>query len=153
MKPLLSVGGRLLESHRVTPRTSRVFDDEVTFAAGVFDLFTYTIPGSLYLAFLGYLVTRLHLIDAGAVGRTPVLLLVIGVVVLSYLLGHMAYPLGHAANRMVPKRMRRRPQQGLLRCAESGQARSLIEVGQIAMTSSSRAARTRRFTVSSAPSS
>jgi hypothetical protein len=44
-------------------------------------------------------------------------------------------------------------QRGLLRCAESGQVRSLIEVGQIAMTSSSRAARTRRFTVSSAPSS
>jgi hypothetical protein len=41
----------------------------------------------------------------------------------------------------------------LLRCAESEQRRSLIVVGQIAMTSSSKAAVTRRFTVSSAPSS
>jgi hypothetical protein len=43
--------------------------------------------------------------------------------------------------------------KGLMRCAEPVQARSLIEVGQIAMTSSSKAARTCRFTVSSTPSS
>jgi hypothetical protein len=42
---------------------------------------------------------------------------------------------------------------GLLRCAESEQARFLIEVGQITRASSSKAARIRRFTVSSAPSS
>src|SRR5436305_13259997 len=36
-----------------------------------------------------------------------------------------------------------------LHCAESGQARSLIEVGQITLTNSSKAARTLRFTVSS----
>jgi hypothetical protein len=43
--------------------------------------------------------------------------------------------------------------QGAVRWAQSEQPRSLIEVGQIAMTSSSKAAGTRRFTVSSAPSS
>jgi hypothetical protein len=42
---------------------------------------------------------------------------------------------------------------GLLRWAQLEQSRSLIEVGQIAMSSSSKAARTRRFAVSSAPSS
>jgi len=42
---------------------------------------------------------------------------------------------------------------GLLRCAMLGQAKSLILVGQIARVSSSKAARTRRFTVSSVPSS
>ena|SRR5947209_17353673 len=41
----------------------------------------------------------------------------------------------------------------LLRCAELEQRRSLIAVGQIALTSSSKAAGTRRFTVSSVPSS
>jgi len=46
-----------------------------------------------------------------------------------------------------------RRQRGLLRCAESEQSRLLIEVGQITRASSSKAARTRRFTVSSAPSS
>jgi hypothetical protein len=44
-------------------------------------------------------------------------------------------------------------QPALLRCARLGQARSLIPVGQIAKVSSSKAARTRRFTVSSTPSS
>jgi hypothetical protein len=42
---------------------------------------------------------------------------------------------------------------GQLRCAELEQPRSLIEVGQITRASSSKAARIRRFTVSSAPSS
>jgi hypothetical protein len=59
----------------------------VTFVVGMFDLFTYTIPGSLYLAFFGYLATRLHWVDLAAVDRTPVLLLVIAIVVASYLLG------------------------------------------------------------------
>ena len=86
----------------------------MTFAVGVFDLFAYTIPGSLYLALFGYLATRLHLVDAGVVGRTPVLLLVIAVVVLSYLLGYIGYPLGYAANRIVPKRTKRHPRQEFL---------------------------------------
>lgn len=86
----------------------------MTFVVGVFDLFTYTIPGSLYLAFFGYLATHLHLIDTGAMDRTPVLLLVIAVVVLSYLLGYMAYPLGRAANRIVPKRNKQSPRQEFL---------------------------------------
>jgi hypothetical protein len=42
---------------------------------------------------------------------------------------------------------------GLLHCAESEQPRSLIEVDQITRASSSKAARIRRFTVSSGPSS
>jgi hypothetical protein len=42
---------------------------------------------------------------------------------------------------------------GLLRCGKLGQVRSLIPVGQIARVSSSKAARTRKFTGSSVPSS
>lgn len=87
----------------------------MTFTVGVFDLFVYTIPGSLYLAFFSYLVARLHLIDIGVAGRIPVLLLVIAVVVLSYLLGYIAYPLGHATNRIVPERAKRRPREEFLR--------------------------------------
>lgn len=41
----------------------------------------------------------------------------------------------------------------LLRCAKPGQARSLISVGQIVKASSSKAARTRRLTSSSVPTS
>jgi hypothetical protein len=44
-------------------------------------------------------------------------------------------------------------QAGLLRCGKLGQVRSLIPVGQIARVSSSKAARTRKFTGSSVPSS
>jgi hypothetical protein len=43
-----------------------------------------------------------------------VLLLVILIVVLSYLLGYLAYPLGAAANRLVPRRRERRPRQEFL---------------------------------------
>jgi len=81
----------------------------VTLAIGIFDLFTYTIPGSLYLAFFGYLGARLHWIDPGAVGRAPVLLLGLAIVVASYLLGYLAYPLGEAANQVLPQRHERRP--------------------------------------------
>ncbi|MGH4024751.1 MAG: hypothetical protein ACRDRV_09215 [Pseudonocardiaceae bacterium] len=86
----------------------------MTFAVGIFDLFSYTIPGSLYLAFFGYLATRLHWIDPGAVGRAPVLLLVIVIVVASYLLGYLAYPLGAMAKRVLPQRRIRRPREEFL---------------------------------------
>ena len=45
------------------------------------------------------------------------------------------------------------PRPGLLRCAKWRQARALTEVGQMARMSSSNAARIRRFTASSIPSS
>jgi hypothetical protein len=99
----------------------------VTFVVGVFDLLTYTIPGSLYLAFLGYLAARLHLIDIAAVDRTPVLLLVIAVVVLSYLLGYIAYPLGHAANRIALKRNRRRPLEEFLGRNPAARGRDYVQ--------------------------
>jgi hypothetical protein len=98
----------------------------VTFAVGIFDLFTYTIPGSLYLAFFGYLAARPHWVDFGAVGRMPVLLLVIVVVLLSYLLGYLAYPLGAVANRLVPRRRERRPRQEFLRRVPAAGGRDYV---------------------------
>ena len=41
------------------------------FAVGIFDLFTYTIPGSLYLGFFSYLGFRLHWVDPAAASRLP----------------------------------------------------------------------------------
>lgn len=87
----------------------------MSIAVGIFDLFTYAIPGSLYLAFFGYLATRLGWIDPGAVSRTPVLLLVIAIAVASHLLGYLAYPLGATANRLVPRRRVRPPREEFLR--------------------------------------
>lgn len=86
----------------------------MTFAIGIFDLFTYTIPGSLYLALAGYLAARLHWIDPGAAGRAPTLLLVIALVLLSYLVGYLAYPLGALANQVLPTRRKHRAQQEFL---------------------------------------
>jgi hypothetical protein len=78
----------------------------VNIVVGVFDLFTYCIAGSLYLALAGYVSDRVGLIDLVALGTVNGILLVIGVVVLSYLLGLLAYPLGELVNRAVPRRRR-----------------------------------------------
>jgi hypothetical protein len=78
----------------------------VNIVVGVFDLFTYTIAGGLYLVLTGYVAARADLIDPVALSRANGVLLLIGVVVLSYLLGLLAYPLGAMLNRVVPQRQR-----------------------------------------------
>jgi hypothetical protein len=78
----------------------------VNIVVGVFDLFTYTIAGGLYLVLAGYLAVRVALVDPIALSRVNGVLLVIGVVVLSYLLGLLAYPLGALLNRALPPRRR-----------------------------------------------
>lgn len=76
-------------------------------AVSIFDLLTYAVSGSLYLALLSYVAVRLHLVDLGSVGSTPALVLAVMAVLVSYLLGYLAYPLGEAMNRIVPRRRRR----------------------------------------------
>lgn len=78
----------------------------MTIAVGVFDLFAYSIPGSLYLSLLGYLAFRLNLLEPAAVLGLPGFLVVVGAVLLSYLLGYLAYPLGALVSRLVPNRRR-----------------------------------------------
>jgi hypothetical protein len=80
----------------------------VTFALGVFDLFTYLVPGSLYLALGGYLTVRLGWVDP-AVFASPGLALVVAALLLGYLLGYLAYPVGELANKLVPRQRRRNP--------------------------------------------
>jgi len=79
----------------------------VTFTLGIFDLFTYAIPGSLQLAFFAYLAVRLDLLDAGAVASVPGWIVAIGVAVASYLLGHVTF----LASALVDKAYRR-PKDG-----------------------------------------
>lgn len=100
----------------------------VTFAIGIFDLFTYAIPGSLYLAFLTHLAVRLHLVSGGALAGTPAWLLVVAVVLLSYLLGYLAYPLGAVANRIVPRRRKRDLRQDFQRRVPTAQGRDYVAV-------------------------
>lgn len=106
----------------------------MTIAVGIFDLFTYTIPGSLYLTFLGYLAARLGWLDPGVVA-SPGLLLVIGVVLLSYLLGYLAYPLGAVANRAVPRRRRRDPREEFLRRTPAAHGRNYVQADRFLLIS------------------
>ncbi|MGW4833206.1 hypothetical protein ACWEOG_36810 [Amycolatopsis japonica] len=76
----------------------------MNFVIGVFDLFAYTIPGALYVAFFGYLGAKLHILTAASIGGVPTAVLVVVIVVLSFLLGYLAYPLGDALERIVPRR-------------------------------------------------
>ena len=76
---------------------------------GVFDLFTYAIAGGLYLALGGYVADRIGLVELSALNGVNGVLLVVGAVVASYLLGILGYPLGALLNRVVPRRRRETP--------------------------------------------
>jgi hypothetical protein len=74
----------------------------MTIAVGLFDLFTYSIPGALNLAFIGYLLTRADVFDPGDLNRIPAVLLVIAVVIVSYVLGNVTYRLSTLLGRLIP---------------------------------------------------
>lgn len=95
-------------------------------AVGVFDLFAYSVPGSLYLTFLGYLVFRLDIAEPAAVFGLPGVLLLIAAILLSYLLGYLAYPLGALADRLVPQRRKRDPRAEFLRRSPSAKDRDYV---------------------------
>lgn len=99
----------------------------MTFAVGLFDLFTYAIPGALQLSFFAYLAGRLQWIDLDAVGRGPVVLLVIGIVLASYLLGHLAYPLGARFERLLPRRRARDSRREFLRRNPAADDRAFVQ--------------------------
>ena len=67
---------------------------------GVYDVFTYTTPGSLYLALLVYIADLLGWIDPLRVLQWNTTLILIGAGILSYLLGHITYGLGYLLSRI-----------------------------------------------------
>lgn len=73
---------------------------------GVFDLFTYAIAGGLYVVLVGYVADRIGLLELSSLNSVNGVLLVIGAIVLSYLCGILAYPLGSLLDRVVPGRRR-----------------------------------------------
>ncbi|ONI84180.1 hypothetical protein ALI144C_16015 [Actinosynnema sp. ALI-1.44] len=99
----------------------------MTIAVGIFELFTYAIPGSLYLALFTYVATRAHWIDLMALTRSPAVLLVIGLVLLSYLLGYLAYPLGNLAHKVVPRRREDKVKQEFLRRNPAAKGREYVD--------------------------
>jgi hypothetical protein len=98
----------------------------VTIAVGMFDLFTYTIAGGLYLVLAGYVAARVGLVDVTALNDVNGVLLVIGVVVLSYLLGVLAYPLGELLNKVVPRRPRTSPREEFRRRNPAARDRAYV---------------------------
>lgn len=66
---------------------------------GVYDLFAYAVPGSLYLALVTYIAERLAWIDPLRILQSNTTLVIISVGVLSYLLGYITYELGYLLSR------------------------------------------------------
>ncbi|SFQ59172.1 hypothetical protein [Amycolatopsis rubida] len=110
----------------------------MTFAIGLFDLFTYAIPGALHLAVLAYLAGAPHWIDLAAVSRGPGVVLVIGVVVASYLLGYLAYPMGARAGRWLPRRRKRNAREEFLRRNPSARGQAFVEADSFLLLSALR---------------
>ncbi|MFD5075781.1 hypothetical protein [Streptomyces sp. NPDC058371] len=75
----------------------------MTLAVGIFDLFTYGIPGVLHLSLIIYALARLNIIDLTSLASAPSVLQVVGVAVASYLLGHLAYPLSALLDKVAPR--------------------------------------------------
>jgi hypothetical protein len=68
----------------------------------IYDLFAYAIPGSLYLALLTYVGDRLGWVSLQGVSSLNTTILLIVGTLASYLLGHLAYQLGRAVERVLP---------------------------------------------------
>ncbi|MFI7246193.1 hypothetical protein [Streptomyces qinglanensis] len=75
----------------------------MTLAVGIFDLFTYGIPGALRLTLIVYVLVHLNIVDLASLASAPSVLQVIGATVSSYLLGHLAYPLSALMDKMAPR--------------------------------------------------
>ncbi|MFC3452800.1 hypothetical protein [Amycolatopsis speibonae] len=99
----------------------------MNFVIGVFDLFAYTIPGALYVAFFGYLGTKLHILTVASVAGVPTVVLVVVIVVLSFLLGYLAYPAGDALERIVPRRRDRNPVEVFLKRSPAAKDRAFLK--------------------------
>jgi len=66
----------------------------MSFTLGVFDLFTYAAPGSLYLALITYIAARLGWLDPSQIVHANTTLVIIIGTIASYLLGHITYMAG-----------------------------------------------------------
>lgn len=74
----------------------------MTFSVGIFDLFTYLTPGSLYLTLITYLAISQGWVPPDALNRQPVTLVLILALLLGYVLGNATYGLGRIVDRGLP---------------------------------------------------
>jgi len=102
----------------------------VTFALGIYDLFAYAIPGALQLVFLLYLGQRWQWVNTQALTQVPSGLLLVAMTLVSYLLGHLQYPVGWLFDRVARSRGRLRwetARQGFLSRNPSAEGRHFID--------------------------
>lgn len=76
----------------------------MSFALGVFDVFTYAATGSLYVSSLVYILNRMGWVPFNQLVAVDSTLLVPSLLLLSYLGGHVAYWFGETIDRVVPGR-------------------------------------------------
>src|SRR5262245_8204350 len=73
--------------------------ERMNITLGVYDLFAYAAPGSLYLTLILYAADRLSWIDPLRLLQSNTAVIIISGAILSYLLGHITYPLGYMLSR------------------------------------------------------
>jgi hypothetical protein len=103
----------------------------MNFTLSIFDLFAYTIPGSLYLVLLLYISDRLDWLDLRGAENLNTALLLIGAALASYLLGHITYQLGRLVDRVLLPSWRAGlpgPKQQFLSHVPTPKARLLVQV-------------------------
>jgi hypothetical protein len=108
----------------------------MSLALGVFDLFTYTAAGAVYLAVLVFLGHEAGL-DLGPLAAANTTLLLVGGLLASYLLGHATYFLGALLDRFTRGRAPDWPalQRRFLARARSPRARELIRLDPVTLLS------------------
>jgi hypothetical protein len=67
----------------------------------VYDIFTYAVPGSLYLGALTLLFARLGWIDPARIISGNTTLVIIALAIASYLIGHVTFDIGRAVGRVL----------------------------------------------------
>jgi hypothetical protein len=85
---------------------------QVSIQLGLFDVFTYTIPGSLYLALIAYVTSRLGWIDIASLKTAPDLVLAGALLIASYVVGFVTNPVAEQLDHglrywLVPTLVRR----------------------------------------------
>jgi len=76
----------------------------LSLSLGLFDVFTYMAPGSLYLSVLLFVTSRSHLVNLGSLKDMPSIVLLAGVQIASYLLGWAAEPMANVLIRTMHAR-------------------------------------------------
>jgi hypothetical protein len=72
----------------------------MTFALGIYELFTYAIPGAMQLSVLLYIVVRLHAVDPQQLASASGVLQLVVAAVASYLVGHLTYLVAAVTDRI-----------------------------------------------------